>query len=66
MGGAGRLVLGLALLVLFAGTLTLWGNVEFRPRGGLLVKEVFWLHALVGLPAGIASAFLLWRWLRTH
>lgn len=61
---AGQFVLGLALLVLFAAALILWGNVEFRRHGTLFAKEIFWLFLLVGLPSGIASVALLWRWLR--
>ena len=59
----GRLVLGSALLGIFAGTLILWANVEFR-RHGMLVAEFFWLFLLVGLPAGIGSAYTFWRGLR--
>lgn len=63
---AALLILALALLAVFVATLALWASVEFRWQGGILVKEVFWLHALVGLPAGIASVLLLWRWLRAR
>ena len=58
-----RPILGLVLLIAFLATLVLWANVEFR-RHGTLVAEVFWLFTLVGLPAGLASAVMLWRWHR--